>query len=464
MHLKILGFHGLGDHRHSCWKADWEKAVRSKFPEQDQIELQFRFVNYDHIFEGVDISDREVAEAIAELCKSFLSSMYRRRKGFLHSLNHHVKWTAGYVVAWLADNAFQSQCRDLVIKNVSSYIPDIVLAHSLGSLITYNTFSHPEKEEIVEHLKRVNYVTFGSQIGNPFVMGNLTPGRIEPLELGKWYHLYNSHDHMFTAPIRLFGCDNFEQVDTDFDIKGFFDHSPVNYLQHAATAERVWRPITRKMLHPTRSDFPSRQKIRTTNYSTRPIRRPRHRALLIGINEYPSDIPSLEGCANDVFLISSVLQEWGFPPECIRTCLDERATADGIMQRLEWLVDDPRQHDRLVFYFSGHGAQIPTYDKYREPDRMNEALVPWDFDWSEAKAITDDQIFELYSQLPYDTQFTMIFDCCHSGGIHREGGQSGKRPESTGRHPPPSDQMGQPISNVGSSRVPSNQSEIFRRQ
>jgi hypothetical protein len=48
--------------------------------------------------------------------------------------------------------------------------------------------------------------------------------------------------------------------------------------------------------------------------------------------------------------------------------------------------------------------------------------VPWDFDWSEAHAIADKQFVNFYSQLPYAAQFIAIFDCCHSGGMTREGG------------------------------------------
>jgi hypothetical protein len=150
--------------------------------------------------------------------------------------------------------------------------------------------------------------------------------------------------------------------------------------------------------------------------------RTRRRALLVGINEYPDEKDRLEGCVNDVFLMSSVLQECGFPPEGIRVCLDQRATARGITDRLTWLLDDPRAGDERVFYYSGHGATIPAYGENFEPDRKAETLVPWDFDWSAERAIIDDYIFDLYSQLPYDTRFSMILDCCHSGGMHRQGG------------------------------------------
>jgi hypothetical protein len=75
-----------------------------------------------------------------------------------------------------------------------------------------------------------------------------------------------------------------------------------------------------------------------------------------------------------------------------------------------------------VFYYSGHGAQMPVYGPSEEPDRLVETLVPCDFDWSPETAITDEHIFSLYSQLPYEARLAMIFDCCHSGGVHRQGG------------------------------------------
>jgi hypothetical protein len=62
------------------------------------------------------------------------------------------------------------------------------------------------------------------------------------------------------------------------------------------------------------------------------------------------------------------------------------------------------------------------YDAKGEPDHVDECLVPYDFDWSPAHAILDEQFCQLYSQLPYGCYFVAMFDCCHSGGITRAGG------------------------------------------
>lgn len=429
-----MAVHGLGDHRNSTWEADWEKSLKQVFPGKGDVSLEFHGVNYDHIFEKTDISFWETAGALSKLTLSAAGSLFRRRKGILGGVSNRIKWTAGYVVAWVEDDEFQRQTRRLMFEKIREIKPDIILAHSLGSLITYNTFTHPdaEDEEIKKILRKARYVTFGSQIGNPFVVRNLTPGRIEPLKVRHWYHLYNPEDDVFTAPIRLWDADNFQQVHAYFDSPGFADHSAICYLQHENTIEEVWRPIAETAING--NAFGPRKASRKR--TTKTLGRSRRRALLIGINEYPNEKDRLEGCVNDVYLMSSLLQECGFEPEDIRVCLDERATAKGITDRMEWLLDDPQPNDERVFYYSGHGTTIPEYGEGNEPDRLTETLVPWDFDWSAATAISDDQIWMMYSQLPYNTRLAMIFDCCHSGGMHRDGGArvKGMTPPDDIRH------------------------------
>ena len=432
--IRFLGVHGLGDHRNSTWKDTWASSIQKAFPVPKDISLEFRFITYDDIFENVDISFGESVEALFKLGKSGISSIGRRQRGVISDISDKLRWTAGYVVAWLSDAAFQRQSRKRVLDAVQEHAPDVILAHSLGSLITYNAFSDPgaEGEAVSAILGKARYVTLGSQIGNPFVISNLTPGRIEPLPVRFWHHLYNAHDDVFTAPLRLWNVPNFRQIDTPFDVDGIADHAAECYLAHPSTVEELWRTIgeeaaDRKAFGPARSASRGRLakpagKARRSKAAGKAAARRTRRALLVGINDYPQERDRLEGCINDVFTMSSVLQECGFEPQDIRTCLDRRATANGILTRLKWLLDDPQPGDERVFYYSGHGARIPEYGEKYEPDHHVETLVPWDFDWSAEKAITDDQIFSLYSQLPYGFRFAMIFDCCHSGGIHKDGG------------------------------------------
>jgi hypothetical protein len=430
--LKVLSVHGLGDQRQSTWKADWPKAIQAAFPAVPGLELEFEFIEYDDIFEGVNLSAWEVAGAAAKLAASGVGSIFRREKGVLGDAPHTLRWTAGYVVAWVSDEGFKKKSRARVFERIKAFQPDLILAHSLGSLVTYNAFTHKDATapDLAPLLAKATYVTLGSQINNPFVVGNLTNGRVQALPVAFWHHLYNRDDDVFTAPIRNWAAKNFRQTDTPFDLPGVGDHAAEGYFQHVNTIENVWRPIgalavgarefvglSQQVSAPTPAK--SGGKVKTLAAGGRSSRR---KALLVGINDYPNAADRLEGCVNDVFTMSSVLQECGFPAESIRVCLDARATADGILQRLEWLMDDAREEDELVFYYSGHGAQVPEYGENFEPDRNVEVLVPWDFDWTPERAISDDQIHGLYAQLPYETRLAMIFDCCHAGGIHRNGG------------------------------------------
>jgi hypothetical protein len=90
----------------------------------------------------------------------------------------------------------------------------------------------------------------------------------------------------------------------------------------------------------------------------------------------------------------------------------------------------------LFLFYSGHGAQIPGYGGRGEVDAIDESLVPYDFDWSPERAVTDDWFCELCSQLPYETQFIAVLDCCHSGGMTRNGAQKvrGLTPSDDIRH------------------------------
>jgi hypothetical protein len=418
--LTVLGVHGLGDHRASDWTVKWPEAVRAAFPQMQGLELDFKFVTYDDIFEKTEISLAESVAALWKLTKSGVFSLGRRERGVVSEISERIKWTAGYVVAWVEDEGFKRQSRKRVLDAVREHKPDVILAHSLGSLVTYNAFTHADAEQdsIRQLLARADYVTFGSQIANPFVVRNLTNGRVQPLAVRFWHHLFNIHDDVFTARISLPGVANFRQTETPFDDPGVADHAAESYFRQRPTIENVWRPIGAAALNARSFGSAPPAKARM---AAAPDRK-KQKALLIGINDYPDPSQRLEGCINDVFTMSAVLQDCGFPPETIRTCLDGRATAEGILSRMKWLLDDPKPGDEIVFYYSGHGARIPEYGNHFEPDHHVESLVPWDFDWSPEKAISDDQIFSLYSQLPYDCRLVMIFDCCHSGGIHREGG------------------------------------------
>lgn len=143
------------------------------------------------------------------------------------------------------------------------------------------------------------------------------------------------------------------------------------------------------------------------------------KALLVGINKYKPELNAdLQGCVNDVENMHKLLTDnFKFIPENIRSLVDERATRQGILDRLKWLLDGAKAGDELVFHYSGHGSQVRDRDGDELDDQLDEILCPHDLDWD--NPLTDDILAVLFKQLPEGVYLTMLCDACHSGTMTR---------------------------------------------
>jgi hypothetical protein len=427
--LRVLCLHGIGNHQtDTSWRETWETAVSAGVARWDPLrQIEFLFPIYDDIFEAYPISPGDTTEAALRLLGSGIwhgvQDIFRTR-ALRGSVPEMLRWTAGMIVQWVENQALRRELRTFVFDQVISAMPDVVCAHSFGSLVAYDAFAHASGRAAPAFAGAM-FVTFGSQIGNPFVRAQFA-GRIVPVACRRWFHLFNPHDNVFTARLRIADA-RFEQVDTAFDWPDALDHDAASYLAHANTTDRVWASLAGGARYRA---LRAARTVVTATAEPEPERgaRKRHRmraasrrALLIGINEYPNPAERLEGCVNDVFEVSALLQESGFMPENIRVVLDDRATAAGIRHRLEWLLSDARAGDQRVLFYSGHGAQLPQYAPDERVDHKKECLVPYDFDWTLERAISDDELTGLYTQLDYRTHFLVMLDCCHSGGMSRDG-------------------------------------------
>ena len=141
------------------------------------------------------------------------------------------------------------------------------------------------------------------------------------------------------------------------------------------------------------------------------------KALLVGINYQGSNFP-LRGCINDVMMMNRMITDhYGFNVNSHKRMLTERsATAQNILERLEWLIDDAEPGDVLFFHYSGHGSQMidTNYDDDIEPDGKDELICPIDINWRD-KVVKDDDMKRIFDKLPPDVNLTVILDACHSG-------------------------------------------------
>jgi hypothetical protein len=144
----------------------------------------------------------------------------------------------------------------------------------------------------------------------------------------------------------------------------------------------------------------------------------KRKAVVVGINKYTKlDGANLAGCVNDAKDFANTLLINGFPPTRIKLLVDEKATRANIMKKLEWLVQDTKPGDVLVYYHSGHGSQITDVDGDEEEDRYDEMLIPSDFIWDDPKThLTDDDLHEFFTgKTPEGVRCDVILDTCFSG-------------------------------------------------
>jgi hypothetical protein len=148
------------------------------------------------------------------------------------------------------------------------------------------------------------------------------------------------------------------------------------------------------------------------------------RAICVGINEfknYPS--AALKGCVNDVKDMVSILQEFQeFKEDEIITLTDSDATKKNIMDQLQGAVNDSKSGhlDHIVFSLSSHGSQVPDKDGDEKVDWADEAFCPHDLavkgdEWDRDYIIIDDELNDLFTQLPKNVSLEIYLDTCHSG-------------------------------------------------
>lgn len=142
----------------------------------------------------------------------------------------------------------------------------------------------------------------------------------------------------------------------------------------------------------------------------------RKKALCVGINDYPYDGNDLNGCVNDANAWAEILtQNFSFSPSDVKLLLDSAATRKNILDELKNLLANAKAGDQLVFTNSSHGSYVAGKDADGD-EEYDEILCPYDID---ANHIVDDELRNLFANLPKGVNLTVILDNCFSGTATR---------------------------------------------
>jgi metacaspase-1 len=137
----------------------------------------------------------------------------------------------------------------------------------------------------------------------------------------------------------------------------------------------------------------------------------RQRAVLVGINQYASEV-SLAGPINDVDGIRQLLVEVaGYADADVHVLTNSSANRTDILSELAWLTADLRKGDRALFHFSGHGVPFPGHNA------VHDGLAPYDYSESPPVVLLGSDFRSVFGAVPDGVLLTWIADACFSGGI-----------------------------------------------
>lgn len=425
---KVLCIHGIGgkDGIIDQWQDGWQTGIGAGLGLEAQ-ELDFYFLPIDDLFEKYQKKNGiKYIRTVMKLITDWVSvALFKERDVF--GKDGAIRWYAGMVVQFAQDAELRAELGQRLQTFLDTEKPDLVYCHSLGTMLAYDFL----RQEAVKGLCRdFTLVTSGSQIGHPALL-KLFGGTLMPLNVRHWFNFHNPYDYIFAYESIDVDSPNYSQIETPFkENNPFKNHEVTTYMAHPSAMLEGWPNILKSLDASERSLKSMQGKLSAellpnTLTSVKKIKSGgmSRKALLVGINDYPDPANQLNGCVNDVFRMSEVLQEMGFDPSEIRVVLNERATSENLRNMMDWLLKDAQNGDSRIFFYSGHGAQIPASDANGpDDDHLDECLVTYDFDWQREHAYTDKEFLKSYSQIPYGVDFVTILDCCHSGGMTRDAG------------------------------------------
>ena len=133
------------------------------------------------------------------------------------------------------------------------------------------------------------------------------------------------------------------------------------------------------------------------------------RSLHIGINDYPGTGSDLSGCVNDANDWREAMEALDFQAT---SYLDGQATKTNMHEAISKIVGDTGQNDIAVITYSGHGTWVSDQDG-DESDGRDEALCPHDI--TQGEILTDDELYEIFSERKRGARIIFVSDSCHSG-------------------------------------------------
>jgi len=232
---KILCIHGIGgqDAKMNQWIPDWKKSFYHLF--RMGCTLNFCFMKMDDLFSESRnrMGGIRYLKAIAIFVDSWVHAI--QKETFSETdYSEVIRWTAGMPAQFITDAILREKLRGRLASILCAYRPDLVYAHSLGTLVLYDLLR--KKTQRLPN-NPFTILTSGSQLNHPAIARLF--GGLHPVQTS-WVNLHNKNDKVFASRAIDLWAPGFLEVETPFE-KGVLNHSASSYLGHVNTAGIAWQ-------------------------------------------------------------------------------------------------------------------------------------------------------------------------------------------------------------------------------
>ncbi len=140
-------------------------------------------------------------------------------------------------------------------------------------------------------------------------------------------------------------------------------------------------------------------------------------AIIIGISDYDGEENDIEYADDDALdMLNVLVNVYGYYRDHILLLISDyttnNATKEDILRAIDWLRNNEKEGDEVIFFYSGHGARGKANDGDKET--IDEAIVP--YECTAESLIWDGELKALFAN--FDTsRIIFIFDSCYAGGM-----------------------------------------------
>jgi hypothetical protein len=139
---------------------------------------------------------------------------------------------------------------------------------------------------------------------------------------------------------------------------------------------------------------------------------PRIYAVLVGVSDYAGRRNALRYVREDPVNLARVIRDRGALADASLILTDSGATAERVRRAIQAVADSAGRDDIFLFFFSGHGGQLPTADP-SETDGLDETIAMFD------REVRDDEM-RRWLETVRAGRVIIAIDACFSGGFARD--------------------------------------------